>query len=42
MKSQVLHTVGCNFSGEAAAEIWSALGVKGLNFAVYSHFSLSW
>ena len=33
MKSQVLHTVWCNISGEAAGEIWhwSLLGVKGLN-----------
>ena len=23
MKSQVLHTVSCNISGEAAGEIWS-------------------
>ena len=32
MKSQVLLTVWCNISGEAAAEIWnwSVLGVKGL------------
>ena len=32
MKSQVLHTVWCNISGEAAGEIWtwSLLGVKGL------------
>ena len=32
MKSQVLHTVWCNVSGEAAGEIlnWSLLGVKGL------------
>ena len=32
MKSQVLHTVWCNISGEAAGEIWnwSYLGVKGL------------
>ena len=32
MKSQVLHTVCCNTSGEAAREIlsWSLLGVKGL------------
>ena len=30
MKSQVLHTVWCNISGEAAGEIWnwSLLGVK--------------
>ena len=33
MKNQVLHTVWCNISGEAAGEIWhwSLLGVKGLN-----------
>ena len=33
MKSQVLHTVWCNITGEAAGEIlhWSLLGVKGLN-----------
>ena len=33
MKSQVLHTVWCNMSREAAGEIWnwSLLGVKGLN-----------
>ena len=32
MKSQVLHTVWCNISGEAAGEIWywSLLGMKGL------------
>ena len=31
MKSQVLHTVWCYISGEAAGEIWhwSLLGVKG-------------
>ena len=35
MKSQVLHTVWCNISGEAAGELWnwSPLGVKGLNLA---------
>ena len=35
MKSQVLHTVWCNISGEAAGTIWhwSLLGVKGLNVA---------
>ena len=33
MKSQVLHTVWCNISGEASEEIWhqSLLEVKGLN-----------
>ena len=33
MKSQVLHTVWCNISGEAAGEIWnwSLFGMKGLN-----------
>ena len=32
MKSQGLHTVWCNISGEAAGEIWewSLVGVKGL------------
>ena len=32
MKSQVLHTVWCNMTGEATGEIWSwsLLGVKGL------------
>ena len=32
MKSQVLHTVWCNISGEATGEIWhwSLLGVKGV------------
>ena len=32
MKGQVLHTVWCNVSGEAAGKIWnwSLLGVKGL------------
>ena len=32
MKSQVLHTVWCNISGEATGEIWnwSLLGMKGL------------
>ena len=35
MKSQVLHTVWCYISGEAAGEIWkwSLLGVKGLKTA---------
>ena len=34
MKSQVLHTMWCNISGEAAGEIWkwSLLGVKGLKW----------
>ena len=34
MKSQVLHTVWCNISGEVAGEIWywSLLGVEGLSF----------
>ena len=38
MKSQVLLTVWCNISGEAAGEIWhwSLSGVKGLN---WTHFS---
>ena len=38
MKSQVLHTVWCNISGEAAGEIWtwSLLGVEGL-----MHFRVS-
>ena len=33
MNSQVLHTVWCNISGEAAGEIrhWSLLGVKGVS-----------
>ena len=33
LKRQVLHTVWCNISGEAAGEIWtwSLLGVKGLS-----------
>ena len=33
MKGQVLHTLWCNISGEAAGEIWhwSLLGVKGVN-----------
>ena len=33
MKSQVLHTVWCNFTGEAEGDIltWSLLGVKGLS-----------
>ena len=33
MKTQVLHTVRCNISGEAAGEFWnwSLSGVKGLN-----------
>ena len=37
MQSQVLHTVWCNISGEAAGEIWhwSLLGVKGLINAAY-------
>ena len=36
MKSQVLHTVWCHISGEAAGEIWnwSLLGVKGCNVIV--------
>ena len=35
MKSQVLHTVWCNISAEAAGEIWnwSLLGVKRLNLS---------
>ena len=34
MKSQVLHTVWCDISGEAAEEMWkwSLLRVKGLNY----------
>ena len=38
MKSQVLHTVWCNISGEAAGEIrnWSLLGVKGLRVPLYN------
>ena len=34
MKSQVLHTVWCNISGESAGEIWnwSLSGVKGLKY----------
>ena len=32
MKSQVLHTVWCNISCEAAGEIWSLLGVRGLTY----------
>ena len=38
MKSQVLHTVWCNISGEAAGEVWtwSLLGVKGLILAYCS------
>ena len=41
MKSQVLHTVWCNISGEAAGEIWnwSLLGVKGLT--AIQHYSYS-
>ena len=41
MKSQVLHTVWCYISGEAAGGIWnwSRLGVKGLNS--FSLMSLS-
>ena len=37
MKSQVLHTVWCNISGQAAGEIWhwSLLGVKGLQCALF-------
>ena len=46
MKSQVLHTVWCNISGEAAGEIWydwSLSGVKGLmtspfSFVCYVYF----
>ena len=36
MQSQVLHTVWCNISGQAAGEIqnWSVLGVKGLTKAL--------
>ena len=43
MKSQVLHTVWCNVSGEAAGEIWnwSVLGVKGLK-AVFSVTRKCW
>ena len=38
MKSQVLHTVWCNISGEAAGEFWhwSLLGVKGLRVKTLS------
>ena len=37
MKSQVLHTVWCHISAEAAGEIWnwSLLGVKGLELVAY-------
>ena len=37
MKSQVLHTVWCNTSGEAAGEIWnwSLLGVKGFKSSIF-------
>ena len=36
MKSQVLHTVWCNMTGEATGEIWtwSLLGVKGLMWGI--------
>ena len=39
MKSQVLHTVWCYITGEAAGEIgdWSLLGLKGLSW-----FAKSW
>ena len=48
MKSQVLHTVWCYISGEAAGEFWhwSLSGVKGLNYQFTQHhliyFSKSW
>ena len=44
MKSQVLHTVWCNISGEAAGEIWnwSLLGVKGLRAAPTAHALYQW
>ena len=40
MKSQVLHTVWCNISGEAAGEIWnwSLLGMKGRAVWLFSFF----
>ena len=43
MKSHVLHTVWCDISGEAAAEIWhwSLLGVKGLMFQTASGTTMS-
>ena len=43
MKSQVLSTVWCNISGEAAGKIWnwSLLGVKGLNTSI-RRSSRSW
>ena len=46
MKSQVLHTVWCNISGEAAGDIWhrSFLGVKGLTrfMSVYGTRFFPW
>ena len=44
MKSQVLLTVWCNISGEAAGEIWhwSLSGVKGLNRAWSTSSYLLW
>ena len=38
MKSQVLHTVWCNISGEAAGEIWNwpLVGVKGLMRSMFA------
>ena len=44
MKSQVLHTVWCHISGEAAGEIWSwpLLGVKGLNIYLLFTFKITW
>ena len=42
MKSQVLHTVWCNMTGEATGEIWtwSLLGVKVLSEISPSHYFL--
>ena len=44
MKSQVLHTVWCNISGEAAEEswCWSLLGVKGLTLSLPRAINFSW
>ena len=44
MKSQVLHSVWCNISGEAAGEIWTwpLLGVKELNIEKYKQQNVEW
>ena len=43
MENQVLHTVWCNISGEAAGDIWnwSLLGVEGLSLQNFPASGLS-